>query len=95
MEGLQIGRPFMSEPEWLRQHGGALARGANGESWFVMFDGQPLYRLTPIPARGQFGCALTQTNNGRRLPCERIAATGDAALQAGLEELAKIVGWAS
>jgi hypothetical protein len=91
--GDALRREFMTMPEWLKQHGGVLEEWSDGKTWFVVFDGKPLYRLSPTPVRGQFGCAITQTNNGQRLPCESLTASEDAALQAGLEDLGKLLGW--
>ncbi len=83
----------MTVPEWLKQHGGLLEQWTDGRTWFVVFDGKPLYKLVPSPTRGQFGCAITQTNNGRRLPSDSLAATAADALRAGLEDLGKVLGW--
>jgi hypothetical protein len=83
----------MVEPEWLTRRGGSLRRGNAGATWFVIIDGKPLYRLTPVPVEGRFGCTVTQTNNGRRIPGDSIADSEEAAVQTGLGDLGKALGW--
>src|SRR5262245_22323512 len=54
-------------PEWLSRRGGELRPGVDSNTWQVFFDGEPQYRLTPIPVQGKHGCQIVQTINGRRL----------------------------
>jgi hypothetical protein len=83
----------LTAPAWLTQHGGSLQPGSDRRTWFVLFAGQPQYALVPVPVTGQFGCAVRQTINGRRIDSSRRAATPEAALQAGLEDLRQALGW--
>jgi hypothetical protein len=82
----------LTAPDWLTKRGGALQRGPEGH-WYVVFSGEPQYRLSAVPAGGQHGCAVVQTINGRLVRSNCKAATADAAILAGLEELRKSLGW--
>jgi hypothetical protein len=83
----------VTAPEWLVKRGGSLEPGAYGEVWLVMFQGGPQYKLAPVPVAGKYGCAITQTINGKPIPCAARADTSDAAVQGGLEDLRKALGW--
>jgi hypothetical protein len=83
----------MTTPDWLAARGGALAKGLSDRTWNVTIAGEPLYRLDILPAKGQFTCAIVQTNNSRRLDGGKIDPTPDAALAGGLEELRTFLGW--
>ena len=83
----------MTTPEWLTRHGGELRPGPVGTSWFAYFDGQPQYALTPVPAGGKHACQVTQTINGKRLDGGSTHATEAEAMQAGLDDLRKALGW--
>jgi hypothetical protein len=83
----------MAVPEWLRVRDGSIVPGVNGHSVFVSFGGQPHYRLDVRPANGQLTCAITQTENGRRLDEGKAYPTADAAVEGGLEELRAKLGW--
>ena len=52
-----------------------MQKGHAGNAWFVIFNNQVQYRLVPVPAGGQHGCAITQTVNGKRIPCDSRADT--------------------
>ena len=80
-------------PDWLAQRAGSLQTGSDGRSCFVVFDQQPQYRLVPTPVAGQFGCAITQTINGKRVESSGTYATAAEALRGGLEDLRKALGW--
>ncbi len=80
-------------PDWLRKRGGSLCDGSDGCSRYVVVDGEPHYRLKPIPVAGKFGCEVEQTINSRRLDSKSTYASADAALQGGLEELRLKLGW--
>jgi hypothetical protein len=82
----------LTAPDWLARRSGALQRGSDGR-WYVVFSGQPQYRLEPVPVAGQFGCAIVQTINGERIPSDSRAATAEDAIRAGLEDLRKALGW--
>jgi len=83
----------LTAPEWLTRHGGQLQWGSDGRTCFVLFGQNPQYALEPIPVAGRFGCVIRQTINGRRIDCSAQAATAEAALQAGLEDLRQALGW--
>jgi hypothetical protein len=80
-------------PEWLTRHGCTLGQASDGRTWFVYLDGEPQYRLVPVPADGKHACQVTQTINGRRLDRGGVRATVDAALAGGLEDLRQALGW--
>jgi hypothetical protein len=83
----------ITAPEWLVKRGGSLAPGPYGDVWFVMLRGEPQYKVAPVPVTGTYGCAITQTINGKPIPCTARADTADAAIQGGLEDLRKALGW--
>jgi hypothetical protein len=83
----------ITAPEWLVKRGGSLKPGPYGDVWFVMFQGGPQYKLAPVPVGGKYGCAITQTINGKPIPSTARADTADAAIQGGLEDLRKALGW--
>ena len=83
----------MSTPDWLARHGGELRAGPLDTSWFVYFDEEPQYALTPVPVAGKHSCCVTQTINGKRLSSGSMYATQTEAMQGGLEELRKALGW--
>jgi hypothetical protein len=80
-------------PEWLTRRGATLRKGHAGNAWFVLFDNQPQYQMVPVPVLGKYSCAVTQTNNGKRIPCDSQTETAEAAIAAGLEALRKALGW--
>ncbi len=84
----------MTVPDWLRSRGGLLKAGVRPETTLVMLEGHPQYKLEVRPAVGKFACAVSQTNNGRRLDDPK-ATYGDAAsaLAGGLEQLRNALGW--
>jgi hypothetical protein len=80
-------------PNWLTKRGGELRRGVTENTWQVLLNGSFAYQLFVTPAKGQFTCVVTQTNNGKRLDKESTFPTADAALEGGLAELRDAVGW--
>ncbi|HKA06940.1 MAG TPA: hypothetical protein VKD71_06750 [Gemmataceae bacterium] len=83
----------MTTPDWLAARGGAVVKGLSERTWIVTIDDEPQYRLDILPAKGQFTCAIVQTNNSRRLDGGKIYPTPDAALAGGHEELRTFLGW--
>ena len=81
----------MPSPEWLRAHNCGLTNGPSG-STFVLLDGEPLWRLDVVPAKGQFTCTIVETNSGKRLDAGRLYPTLDSALAGGLGELQAKLG---
>jgi len=82
----------MTAPDWLAAHDGGLVKGFD-DRWLVTIGGGPQYRLEVLPAKGQFSCAIVQTNNGKRLDEGRVYPTAEAALAGGLDELCARLGW--
>jgi hypothetical protein len=80
-------------PEWLARRGGSLRPSSDPRIWLLMFQGQPQYRLTPVPVGGKYGCAVEQTINGKRIPSPSAATSEEEAIRAGLEDLRKALGW--
>jgi hypothetical protein len=83
----------MTTPEWLAARNGRVVKGLNDLTLVVTLDGDPLYRLEALPAKGQFTCAVIQLNNGRRLDAGKVYPTAEAALAGGLDELRATLGW--
>lgn len=83
----------MNTPEWLSKRGGGLKLASDGRTWYVMLNGTPQYSLVPAPVEGKFGCTVKETINGEPVESKSVAATADEALQAGLEDLRKALGW--
>jgi hypothetical protein len=80
-------------PEWLARHNAALRGNPGGESYAVYFDGEPEYVLTIFPVAGKYSCRVKQTINGEHLESGAAHATPEEALQGGLEDLRKALGW--
>jgi hypothetical protein len=80
-------------PEWLAQRGGSLKPSTDGQSSYLMLNGQPLYAVIPTPVKGRFGCAIVQANNGQRIDIGDTAASADDALRLGLEHVRQVLGW--
>ena len=83
----------VTTPDWLTQRGVRLLASRDGQSWLVYLGQEPQYLLQAVPVKGQFGCRITQTINGRRLDTGATYPSIEAALQGGLEELRKALGW--
>ena len=79
-------------PEWLTRRGSSLREGRDG-SWYLFVDGEPQYRLKSFPAAGKFACEVEQTINSHRFDGKDTYATADQAVQGGLDELRKKLGW--
>jgi hypothetical protein len=82
-----------TSPDWLTQRGGEIRLSKDGNSLSLYFDGQLQYVLVPVPAKGQFGCRVSQTINGERLDPKSTFSTFDEALRGGLDEVRKALGW--
>ena len=80
-------------PDWLQQRGGELRPGYDGLTVYVCLEKEPQYELVPVPVKGRHGCRITQTVNGKPIPCAAVCATVDEALRGGLEDLRKALGW--
>ena len=83
----------VTTPDWLMQRGVHLQESRNGLSWLVYLGKEPQYLLMAVPVKGQFGCRITQTINGRRLDSGATYPSVEAALQGGLEDLRQALGW--
>ncbi len=80
-------------PDWIKAHNGDLKAGKDGHAWTVYFAGQPQYLLEPLPAKGKYGCRVSQTVNGKRLDRGGVWDTSAAALEGGLTDLREALGW--
>ncbi len=80
-------------PEWLSKRDGGVVFGLNNQTMVVTLNGHPLYRLSVVPAAGKFTCAIMQSNNAKRLDANNSYDSVTAALEGGLEELRKKLGW--
>ena len=83
----------VTTPDWLSKRNVHLQGSKDGQSWLVYLDKEPQYLLLAVPVKGQFGCRITQTINGRRLDAGATYSSLDAALHGGLDELRKALGW--
>lgn len=83
----------LTVPDWLTRRGGNVKLGSDQQTWFVTFDDKPHYSLRPVPAAGKHGCAVRQTENGRRFDHAQVYDTPEAALRGGLDGLGKELGW--
>jgi hypothetical protein len=84
---------FVTTPDWLTRRGVELVSSKDGHSWLVYLGKEPQYLLRTVPVKGSLGCQITQTINGRRLDSGTTYPSVDAALNGGLEELRKTLGW--
>ena len=80
-------------PDWLAQHGAELRGNADGRSFTVYFGATLEYVLNIVPAEGQVTCKVKQTINGRHLESGAVHPTVEEALQGGLEDLRRALGW--
>jgi hypothetical protein len=80
-------------PDWLTRHDCSLQSGVAGQTFLVLLGGKPHYLIKPLPLGGKFGCNVTQTINGKRLDAGGAYPSLDEALQGGLEDLRKTLGW--
>ena len=84
----------MIVPEWLTCRDANLTLAPDGRTWLVMMSGTPHYKLVPTPASGQYGYAVVQTNNGKRIDAGKASfASNTDALNDGLATLQKTLGW--
>ncbi len=83
----------VTTPDWLARHDGVLQAAGVGDTYVVLFGAKPQYLLTPIPLRGQHGCSVVQTVNGRRLDGGATYPSAEDAIRGGLDDLRKALGW--
>ena len=86
--------PVPAVPEWLARHDGGFAPGIRDHVLFVTVGKDPHYRLEARPAKGQFACNVSQTENGKLIDdTSTVYPTADAAFAGGLERLKQRLGW--
>ena len=83
----------MTAPDWLTARTGGLVKGINERTWLVTLNGNPMWRLDVGPSKGQYTCAVLQTNSGKRLDEGKDYPSQEAAFAGGLEELRAKLGW--
>ena len=83
----------LAAPDWLNKRGCTLKLGSDGKTWYVLLGEQPQYSLSPTPVGEKHGCVVKQTNNGRRLESAGAFASNEEAMQSGLNDLGKALGW--
>lgn len=86
-------RMALQPPEWFTRRGGKLVLGSDHATWFAILAQQWEYSLNLVPVQGKFACVIRQANNGRQVAVSTAVASADEALQAGMEELRKALGW--
>jgi hypothetical protein len=83
----------VATPEWLTRHGGELRANPDGQSFAVYFGHELEYVLRLVPVKGQHGCLVKQTINGKHLESGTPRPTADDALRGALEDLRQALGW--
>ena len=83
----------LTAPEWLALRGGDLKLGSDKSTWYVYFGADPEYAVNARPLGDRFGFIIRQTINGKILESDLKFASAEEAIQAGLEELRKELGW--
>jgi hypothetical protein len=83
----------ISAPDWLKKRGGDVRLSNDQRYWVVYVAGGPQYVIRPTPAGGKHAVEVEQTVNGKRLEGKQIYASEEAAIQGGLEDLRKALGW--
>lgn len=83
----------ITTPDWLQKRGGQIRPHYDGRCWVVVFEGQPQYVLRPIPAAGKHGCEVEQMINQRRVETSAIYGSAAEAINGGLNDLRKVLGW--
>lgn len=84
----------MATPDWLQARKGLLQPVARLDAVFVMLEGHPFFKLEVRPAVGKFACAVSQTNNGKRLDDPNATYPDiDTAFAGGLDQLRNALGW--
>ncbi len=83
----------VTTPDWLTRRGVHIQESKTSPSWLIYLDNEPQYLLMAVPVKGQYGCRITQTINGRRLDGGATYPSVEAALNGGLDELRKALGW--
>lgn len=86
-------KPTLPAPEWLTRRDGSLREGLTDNVRIVSQDGHPQFRLSVVPAGGQFICGIVQLINGRRMDGGRKWKTPDEAFEGGMTELRAKLGW--
>jgi hypothetical protein len=83
----------MQTPAWLTQHDGALKLASDRELWIVHISAKPQYTLRTVPVQGKYGCAIKQINNGQTIESSGAYPSAQEAIQGGLEDLRRALGW--
>ena len=83
----------VTTPDWLAKRGGVLQPSTLADTWLVLLEGSPQYRLVPVPAAGKHSIQVTQTVNGRRLEGNGTYPSVEDAIRGGLEDLRQALGW--
>jgi hypothetical protein len=84
---------MISTPDWLSLRGGQIRPGVSADTWLILLSNMQEYAAAIAPADGKFTCVVTQRNNGKRLDKGTVYAAAEAALQGGLEDLKRSLGW--
>jgi hypothetical protein len=86
--------PAPAVPEWLAKRDGGFAPGLREHVLLVTVAKQPHFRLDARPAKGQFACYVSHTQNGKLIDdAAAVYPTADAAFAGGLERLKQRLGW--
>ena len=67
-------------PDWLTRHDGEVRPNPDGHAYLVYFRREPQYLVTPIPAKGKFGCQVETAKSGREALAMARVGTYDAIL---------------
>jgi hypothetical protein len=91
--GVTVPGAAVTDPGWLKQHGGRLSPSKDGRSWLVYLGDEPQYLLMPTPVKGKFGCRISQTISSRRLDGDVVYPSIEDAVRGGLDDLREELGW--
>lgn len=83
----------LASPDWLTRRQATLKLGPDHKTWYLLLGDEPHYSLACVPAGGKYGCAIRQTESGRRLDHPATYESPEAAIRGGLEALGKELGW--
>jgi len=83
----------VTTPEWLQQRAGQVRESTLAGIWLVMLNGEPQYRLIPVPAQARHACDIIETASGRKLGDGQTYPTSEDAVRGGLERLRSVLGW--
>jgi len=83
----------VATPDWLTKHGGEVRASKDQRRYVVYFAKEPQYVVEVVPVAGKFGTRVMQTINGRRIESNKVFSSVIEAVEGGLDNLRKHLGW--